>query len=149
MKLKNLQKTSATIFYIASLTLICVSCSVSDISEQKDTPSYLVGLHKNDVIILKEPCYLFVYPHSTYLTPTNSNETAYHEITNLVAIIPVETKVKFLGAYKYDAFMSDAVNDVRDRGRILNGKFQGKKVSIEDLVAAQLQKPIFFEKSTN
>jgi hypothetical protein len=109
---------------------VCVltSCSTSRLI----TEGYPVK--KGDVVVLQQPCHFIDNPGIDVLMPVGSRYADPHE-KNSKGIVPTGTKVKFLGLYAESGYMVDT--HFRTYGRIYDGEFKGRKISMDAVMEHQ------------
>ena len=94
----------------------------------------LYPVKKGEVIVLKQACHFIDNAGIDLLVPVGNRYLHDYE-SNSKGIIPEGTRVTFLGAYAESGFMEDT--HIRTYGRILDGKFRRRKVSMDIVMEAQ------------
>lgn len=88
---------------------------------------YFSNLQKGALITVTRDCYFVDCGGTPFLLPTNL-ELSSLNVDHVKGIIPAGTKIEYIGAFYFTA--PAAPRELSEYGRIKNGKFKGRKISI-------------------
>jgi hypothetical protein len=125
----------------ACLGLICVSCSTSrDVTA--DQRYNLQNLSPNAILVLRQPCWFIDNPGVDDLIPVEGRKLSDWDQEHKTGVIPAGTQIKFLGVRAESGYMADT--RIRKYGRLVDGTFKGRRVSLDRLIGEQDKTPIFY-----
>ena len=112
------------IVLFSALILLSGCCSTTNVTGQE---GYFSDLQKGDLITVTRDCYFIDCGGTPFLEPTNL-ELSELNIDNVKGIIPAGTEIEYTGAFYFECIAAPKV--ISEYGRIKNGKFKGRKISI-------------------
>jgi len=112
------------ILLISALVLLSGCCSTTNVTGQE---GYFSDLQKGDLIRITRDCYFIDCGGTPFLQPTNM-ELSELNIDHVKGIIPAGTKIEYIGAFYKECIAAPKV--LSEYGRIKNGKFKDRKISI-------------------
>jgi hypothetical protein len=126
---------------LVGVAAVCVSCSTSrDVTAE---PRYnLQGIPKKANLVLKQPCWFIDNPGVDNLVSGEKGKFSDWDQKHKAGIVPANTRIRFLGVRAESGYMVDT--HISNYGRIADGEFKGRRVSLDRLIAEQDKTPIYY-----
>ena len=129
----------------AFLIAVCILTACSTTTVTGDA-TYSLGIEKGEILITVTPCYYMDYPGTRTLKPIDgrymsqpftyeqylAGEARGFDAEHVAGVIPSGTRIRYTGVFSETSFMTDT--RIRYRGRIEDGKFKGKRVTLNAMI---------------